>query len=200
MTHSADWNECSLEQYVMKLRGTATEKLADVIQMLQLVHRTGVLRVQRSTIDNFVEEGAISFQDGQVLDASVGPLQGSDAFKKLLLWTTCHFVFESASPTSSSTGPLPVPSAGTRRTTGALAPEARELPAPYAAIPYRLWQIQEALPDFQRLGLSRVHRQLFMLVDGRRSVYELMTLIRRHPQEVFALLADLERAGLIRQA
>jgi hypothetical protein len=185
----------------MKLRGTATEKLADVIQMLQLVHRTGLLRVQRYTVDNLLEEGAVSFQEGQVLDASVGPFQGSDAFKKLLLWTTCHFVFESAAfPTSATSAPSSPAPHEPRRTTGALAPDTGELPVAYAAVPYRLWQVQEALPDFQRLGLSRVHRQLFLLVDSKRSIYELMTLIRRHPQEVFAMLADLERAGLIRQS
>lgn len=186
----------------MKLRGTATEKLADVIQMLKLVHRTGLLRVQRYTGDNSIEEGAIRFQNGQVLEASVGPFQGPDAYNKLLQWTTCHFVFEALSSSTSPSLPAvsasPVPP-GSRNTTGALAHDTQELPAAYAAIPYRLWHIQEVLPDFQRMGLSRVHRQLFLLIDGRRSIYELMTLIRRHPQEVFALLADLERASLIRQ-
>lgn len=55
------------------------------------------------------------------------------------------------------------------------------------------------MPDFQRLGLSRAHRQLFLLIDGRRSAQELTRLIGRHPQEVLAILADLENAGLIRQ-
>src|SRR5262249_193828 len=136
-----------------------------------------------------------------VMNASVGPLQGSDAFKKLMLWTACHFVFEAASLSTSTTSvhsPPAAPSA--RSSTGALKPDTGKLPAYSSTISYRLWPVQEALPYFQRLGLSRVHRQLFLLIDGKRSIYELMTLIRRHPQEVFALLADLERAGLIRQS
>jgi hypothetical protein len=184
----------------MKLRGTATNKLADVIQMLQLVHRTGLLRVQHA-VDNIVEEGSITFQDGQVMNANAGITQGSDAYKKLMTWTTCHFVFE-ALPSSASPA-LPPPSAPSARPatgniTRPLPAYTREPPVAYSGVPYRAW-VGEVLPDFQRLGLSRVHRQLFILIDGRRSVYELMNLIRRHPQEVSAMLTDLEYAGLIKQ-
>jgi hypothetical protein len=185
----------------MKLRGTATDKLADVIQMLQLVHRTGLLRVQRA-VDNAVEEGAMTFQDGQVMDAHAGSAQGSDAYKKLMTWTTCHFVFE-ALPSAAFPSPVSSPVPPARPTTGSvtkpLPAYTREPPVAYSGVPYRVWQVEEVLPDFQRLGLSRVHRQLFLLIDGRRSVYELMNLIRRHPQEVSAMLADLEYAGLIKQ-
>lgn len=186
----------------MKLRGSATDKLADVVQVLQLVHKTGLLQVQRSTVDNFVEQGTITFQDGQVIDASTGQFRGSDAFKKLLTWTACHFVFE---PTLSTTTPpmtaLPTPELS-GKVTGALeydftSIQAKGASVTYTSVPYRLRQVQEILPDFFRLGLSRMHRQLFLLIDGKRSVYELTSLIKRHPPEVLAMLADLERVGLI---
>ncbi|GHO94519.1 hypothetical protein KSF_045670 [Reticulibacter mediterranei] len=185
----------------MKLRGTATDKLADVIQMLQLVHRTGLLRVQRA-VDNGVEEGSITFQDGQVMDANAGATQGSDAYKRLMTWTTCNFVFE-ALPSSASPSLPPTSAPPARPATGnitrPLPAYTREPPVAYSGVPYRVWPVGEVLPDFQRLGLSRVHRQLFLLIDGRRTVYELMNLIRRHPQEVSAMLTDLEYAGLVKQ-
>lgn len=217
----------------MKLRGTPTEKLADVVQVLQLVHRTGLLQVQRAATDNFVEEGTISFQAGQVRDASVGSLRGPDAFKKLMTWMTCYVVFEDAptapaippapsgpasfslppgppgpptrtapappaSPYTSSTftppttGPVPSFPLG-RNTSGPL----ERSPGPFAAVPYRLRLPQEVLASFHMVGLSRLHRQLFLLIDGVRSVYELANLINRHPQEVAGMLADLESVGLV---
>lgn len=83
----------------MKTRGTATDKLVDVIQALQLVRKTGLLTAQRDA-DDIAEVGMIAFRDGQVIDASVGQMRGADAFKKLVMWTRCHFVFEPASPAS----------------------------------------------------------------------------------------------------
>ena len=59
--------------------------------------------------------------------------------------------------------------------------------------------MQGTLPDFQRLGLSRLHRQLFLLIDGKRSTQELARLIGRPHQEVLIVLADLESTGLIGQ-
>ncbi len=183
----------------MKIRGTATDKLADVIQALQLVRKTGLLTVQRDTPGDIAEVGKIAFRDGQVIDAGVGQLRGADAFKKLVMWTRCHFVFEPILPTPPPAPALPPPRSGS---TGIERRNTQELPDEYLSVgvvPYRSQYVQGMMPDFQRLGLSRVHRQLFLLIDGRRSTQELTRLIGRHPQEVLAILADLESAGLIRQ-
>src|SRR5450631_2993053 len=93
----------------MKTRGTATDKLADVIQALQLVRKTGLLTVQRDATEGISEEGKIAFRDGQVVDAAVGQLRGADAFKKLVMWTRCHFVFEPVSPTLPTPVAPPAP-------------------------------------------------------------------------------------------
>lgn len=181
----------------MKTRGTATDKLADVIQALQLVRKTGLLTVQRDATGGMSEEGKIAFRDGQVVDAGVGQLRGADAFKKLVMWTRCHFVFESFPSTPPPLVALPPPRTennGTQRrqeNTGAY--------LSVGVVPYRSQYVQGVLPDFQRFGLMRIHRQLFLLIDGRRSIQELSPLLRRHPQEVQALLADLESVGLIHQ-
>src|SRR5450432_349574 len=98
----------------MKTRGTATDKLADVIQALQLVRKTGLLTVQRDATEGMSEEGKIAFRDGQVVDAVAGQLRGADAFKKLVMWTRCHFVFEPVAPTPPSPIALPSPRAGNK--------------------------------------------------------------------------------------
>jgi Domain of unknown function (DUF4388) len=183
----------------MKLHGTATDKLADVIQMLQLVRKTGVLTVQRdSGVESSPEQGTIMFHDGQPIDASAGMLRGADAYKKLLTWMACHFVFQ---PSSSSPTPTPAPP-GTAGNNGSTYGQGyrQEQPnerAVTAIIPYRLGGANGVLPDFQRLGLSRHHRQLFLLIDGRRSVQELMRLTGRQLNEISGILTDLASVGLI---
>jgi len=47
------------------------------------------------------------------------------------------------------------------------------------------------------MGLSRAHRRLFLLIDGKRSIDELAPLIGRTPDEVSELLRDLEHASVI---
>jgi hypothetical protein len=50
-----------------------------------------------------------------------------------------------------------------------------------------------------RQGYSRLHRRLYLLIDGNRSIVELGNLIGRPIDETITMLSDLERAGLIHQ-
>ena len=183
----------------MKTRGTATDKLADVIQTLQLVRKTGLLTVQRDVPGGISEVGTIAFHDGQIINADVGRMRGADAFKKLMMWTRCYFVFEPVSPSSPPLIALPSP----RSENNSIEPRnPQELPGESVSVgtvPQRSQYTQGMIPDFQRLGLSRMHRQLFLLNEGRRCVHALTRQIGRHPQELQAILVDLENAGLIRQ-
>ena len=183
----------------MRIRGTPTDSLSDVIQSLQLVRKSGILTVERDGPGNFSELGTITFRDGQPVAAEIGPVQGAEALRRLVNWGACRFVFEAAPPIAFSpsappnSGPLS--SGGVRRyqdTSNSL----REY-SPSYIVPYRAPHMERIVPDFQRLGLSRLHRQLFLLIDGRRSSQELARLIGRHSQEVLLLLADLERLNLI---
>lgn len=177
----------------MRIRGTATDKLADVIQTLMFVRKTGVLTIQRDGPGDFFEQGTIVLQDGQIANAFLGNLRGADALKKLSTWQTCHFIFQATPSTTFSPSTIPL-----------YPPEAPPLlpnvpGAPVPGTPARAAQYQEALPDFPRLGLSRGHRQLFLLIDGRRSIAVLTRLIRRDQQEVLQMLADMENVGIIRR-
>lgn len=189
----------------MKARGTATDRLADVVQVLQIAHKTGLLTVSRDRPDNTLEQGTIKLHNGQIVEANLDMLRGAEAFNRLMTWRTCYFVFQAL---DSNTGPLATP------TTGPLTPvpiplqngtgygREREPPLAFSnihSVPLRLREANEVLPYFQNLGLSRAHRQLFLLIDGRRNVQELMRLTGHRPDEINILLADLERANLVRQ-
>lgn len=180
----------------MKMRGTATDKLADVIQMLLFVQKTGILTVQRENSPNTLEEGSLFLREGQIADATVGNVRGADALKKLSTWTRCYFVFQALSPSADPPRAVQAPA------TFAPPPEPQNWPSDPAAassvIPSRTEQFQSNLPDFERLGLSRVHRQLFMLADGQRPIEVLAKLLGRLPQEVLLLLNDMENLHLLR--
>jgi hypothetical protein len=179
--------------------GAVTNNLADVLQILQLAHKTGLLEVERVGMGNVVEQGTITLERGQVTDARFGTYRGAAAFEMLSKWSTCYFTFQTSTgsgyastlntpqPRSPITNPLP----RKEPTTGPLG-----VPVPGAA--YRVYSVVEALPIFASTGLTRVHRQLFLLIDGQRTPLQLSRLIGRAPGEVESLLADLERQGFVR--
>lgn len=79
----------------------------------------------------------------------------------------------------------------------------RQLPAlnPSApdGIPYRTQEGPTALQYIEQIKLSRTHRRLFLLIDGKRNAPDLAHLMGKSPEEVSRLLYDLEQAGLVRR-
>ena len=69
---------------------------------------------------------------------------------------------------------------------------------PASAAPYPIQHLDAALRLIEQHGLSRVHRQLFCLVDGRRTIVEMVRLMRKRESEIYRLLGDLEHAHVIR--
>jgi hypothetical protein len=182
----------------MRSRGTVTQRLADVVQALQITHKTGILQVNRDGADSrTVEEGSIKLVNGQIVEASVGPLRGPEALSRLMSWA-CYFVFQPETSTSqfSNTSQLPVTTGGAR---GYQNPgEVSQGFSVLYVIPQRTSQVNEVLPYFGQMGFTRAHRQLFLLIDGRRTVQELMRLMGYGLNDMNTLLADLARVGLLR--
>lgn len=78
-------------------------------------------------------------------------------------------------------------------------PPRQEPPVPAAAhFPYRIVDTTLALALLNRLELSRLHRHVFLLLDGSHSENDLVRLTRRPLHEIKNLLAELTRIGLIR--
>jgi len=207
---------------------TSTDRLVNVIEVIQLGRKTGILMAERDT-GSMLEQGMITFVKGQVTQASIGQHVGSLAFNMLKTWGTCRFTFapsEASQITQQITQPLaPVtgeastlrgfvtdPTLRTHATTNHK--QENSMPARGQAIngtwdmqsgpaadevPYPVRPYNEALAWIERAGLSRAHRRLFLLIDGNRSTPELVRLMGRGQEEVNALLRDLESAGLIRQ-
>lgn len=67
-------------------RGIQSKSLVDIVQLECLSQSCSVLKVA-----NGLQEGRIWFQDGDVIDAALGELQGEAAFQKILSWKTGNF-------------------------------------------------------------------------------------------------------------
>lgn len=193
-------------------RGTETSQLANVIEVIQLGRKTGVLTVERGT-DVSLEMGEITFDYGHFVQARTNRgLQGQQAFIWLRSWSTCRFTFVSAQEATRTTQPLPTVSrhefAQKKRDTQPqrVPPETLQLPTlsikktdtALLVVPQRIQQLENALQLIAQAHLSRTHRQLFLLIDGQRNATELFRLIGRKSDEGLILLRDLTYIGVIR--
>ncbi|HEX6483129.1 MAG TPA: DUF4388 domain-containing protein [Ktedonobacteraceae bacterium] len=68
---------------------------------------------------------------------------------------------------------------------------------PASAVPHPIKSLEESLHRLEQLGLSRQHRHLLLLVDGQRTIAEMVRLKGLAQNEVQKLLGDLEQAGII---
>ena len=64
-------------------------------------------------------------------------------------------------------------------------------------VPYRSKPLGYGLQVLTEKSLSRMHRRVFLLVDGARKVGDLMRLLKLNENEVLALLYDLQDTGII---
>jgi hypothetical protein len=199
-------------------RVTATNQLATVIDVLQLGKKTGILTVERGEGATF-EEGTMTFVSGQVIQATLGRYVGRDAATKLFSWQACRFMFVPTLPEQLSSGMLPTPQTNATLPIPQTQPEVKAIKPGTTGPLYRTQQpdpsthgdlslrpaiaayskesMDAVLRTLDQRGLSRTHRRLFLLIDGRRSMKDLAMLIGRTPGETATMLADLERAGLI---
>ena len=157
--------------------------------------------------------------NGQIKETTTGRRSGAAALNWLSTWSHCRYKFTSSNGKQAQ--PLDVERAATanngrlfagdlnsnigQRRSEPLLPvtasnwERRPTPAPTPAsiIFYPTLPLAAALRSIEQSNLSRTHRQLFLLIDGQRSVQELARLAAKNEQEVQELLRDLQRIGII---
>ncbi len=68
---------------------------------------------------------------------------------------------------------------------------------PVTLVPRPLPPLQDSLRRVEQQGLSRQHRRLMLLIDGQRTIAELVRLIGYTQYEVQKLLVELEQARII---
>ena len=89
-----------------KPKVTATDQLSNVIEVVELGQRTGMLLVERGS-GSVLEEGEIYFVGGRAVYASLAGLRGREALAALGRWGACRFAFdrESMRPDANLTNP-----------------------------------------------------------------------------------------------
>lgn len=185
----------------MRPQGTVTENIADIIQVLQFARKTGILIVERNGLNGTVERGTFTLINGQITDGTLNISTTYSALQVITEWRTCSFVFRPSPIANVSLPTTPPSTPGYLPTTEPLSGNEQHNTQflPVHPAPRRVSRAEEVIPQFNAMGLSRSHRQLFLLVDGKRTSKELMRLMRKGLEEVEDLLTDLERAGLIQQ-
>lgn len=93
-----------------KPRVTATDQLANVIEVVELGRRTGLLSAERGS-GSVHEEGEIYFLQGRAMYASLAGLRGREALAAMSRWGACRFSFdrEVPSPSPNIAAPSPAP-------------------------------------------------------------------------------------------
>ncbi|MFL5625067.1 MAG: DUF4388 domain-containing protein, partial [Ktedonobacteraceae bacterium] len=87
-------------------RDTSTDRLLNVIQVIQLGRKSGLLSVERGEGIQY-EEGMVLFVNGQATEANAGQRTGLDAFNWLSAWQTCRFSFIPSTTVPTTTVPPP---------------------------------------------------------------------------------------------
>jgi hypothetical protein len=102
------------EETMAKPRVTATDRLANVIEVVELGQRTGLLSVERGS-GSVLEEGELYFVGGRVIYASLAGLRGREALNALGRWGPCRFAFDRDAPPPAPNIAGSVPSAMPQR-------------------------------------------------------------------------------------
>jgi len=187
-------------------RGTETEQLFQIIEVIQLGRKTGVLYVERDFRAR-VETGRLQFKYGQISDARVGQyeeLTGAAAIQWLRTWERCRFFFlaTNALPPARRTsqqGTQPL-MAVDRKELSPLSRETGSVPRPsttYTDVPRLAQSVEQGIALIERARLSRTYRHLLLLIDGKRSSAELARLTGRKPDALQQALNVLARLGII---
>jgi Domain of unknown function (DUF4388) len=80
-----------------KSRDTSTDRLSNVIEVVELGRRSGLLAVERGA-GATLEQGEIYFISGRATFAATDHLRGREALAALGQWGPCRFAFEPAAP------------------------------------------------------------------------------------------------------
>ncbi len=189
----------------------AQQQLATIIQRFQMEGRNGLLIVKRGTGSN-LEEGTILFANGKMEEARVGRRTKFDAFKYLCTWEHYEFslrtsdgktlLFSSPPPVSEQYRSLDTPPSLLTPIPASLQfnPSITEKRTPEVVVivPYHSrHQLSDGLQALEKMGLTRGHRRLFLLINGERSVAELARLTASNEDEVYQRLQDLEKAAVV---
>jgi len=191
-------------------REATTDRLVGIIATIKIERKSGHLRVRRGE-GLTSEEGILIFIQGQITQANVGRRNGADALNWLSTWGQAHYIFTSPGSDEEADlafSSLPSSSPGRAATNPGLRAaqvhtdklETEPLSENNCEVPRICVALSEATTRIDHSGLSRSHKRLYLLINGRRSIDDLEPLIGKKNEEVRSMLHDLEWLGVIQMS
>lgn len=180
-----------------------TKDLSFLLQLLQTSKQSGLLFVEPPGPHEAPWQGRFRLDNGVVIacwlcDKTDGRvvLKDDEALRWLTSQGKLDWRLEEGTPSSAPSRPLLPPPEETSREQRHDA-EVR----PSAVGKNQLRGIPRHTQKGRELSVnafsSRDHRQVFTLIDGRRSIEEIASLLHKPPDAVIRLLQELQAAGLI---
>jgi hypothetical protein len=163
------------------------DQLVKVIESIQIGRKTGSLVATRGEGASY-EAGTVVFVNGRVVQAKVGRRSDREALNWLSTWSRCRYNFVLPTGTEVTTVPKEMAWEG-QTTTGNLTTN--------AAVPKRSKPLGHGLRVLSENKMSRMHRHVFLLVDGIYKITDLMRMLALDEYQVQALLYDLADLGII---
>ena len=164
--------------------------IVDLLQTIDLGRKSGALELRAGD-----RRGEVSFREGQVLDARLGPLRGERALYRMLLWSDGEFAIDFRAVTDAQRVAVPTQGLlmeGMRRLdewsrlTARLPPLDVPLDVDVSALRDRLTEV----PDEANPLLCRI--------DGRRSALAVLDATEADDLVTLDLLATLCEGGILR--
>jgi hypothetical protein len=180
-------------------QGVVTDHLVNIIQTIQLRHGTGLLTAKRG-VGNNLEEGRLIFTNGKVTEAHCGRHTGPDALNYLSTWERCLVLFVSQQVLQDLivSRETSISSAETIYSSTQMVPYTPRPDSTESVVPQLNYSYTSALEITKRMNFSRPHRQLLLLIDGKRSADDLAQLFKRDLFQIYTILQDLAHAKIIR--
>lgn len=182
----------------------ATERVVNIIARIKMGRKSGQLTIKRGE-GLAAEEGRLTFVQGQVTEAHVERRNGSDALNWLSTWGKAWYTF--IPTTSEEENPAFFAPSSTLDEQTKASSEAEQIntnkrvPARssdrISSVPHTTEPLPKAMAQIERTGLSRGHRRLYLLIDGHRSIADLLPLTGKNAVEIQNMLHDLEWIGVI---
>lgn len=182
---------------MVKGRILEAESVGEVLANLSLQQYSGLLRAECATNGLSLAKGEIYLLDGQPIYARTDKLSGLNALKHMLTWRTIRFSLISDAPGPPANLPprirIPAPMPAHTHAMPALPSRLPARSEIELLVPQRTSSQQFALS----LPLTHQQRLIYFLIDGQRTIADLVRCSNKAIMEVEAILRELHHMGLI---
>jgi len=177
----------------MAMRGSLSDlQLPDLVQVMSMQGKSG-----RFVLKN-EEEGEVGYvylEEGQVVHAEVGNIEGEFAIYKIAPWSKGEFVFEPD---------VPAPKRSIKKSNASLMMEAARRLDEWKVLQKKIKSVQ-AIPKFvifdindkRKINLNTAEWLVLSKIDGKRTIKQIAEEVRLPVFEVGKILYGLVTAGLV---